>query len=372
MAGTVGPERRSRHRRTRRPVLTLALPLALAVVLPALLGNAPALAQRAEPRLTPAPMPTAALPKLTPVGPVRGPALNPKALVQTAPRVAAALSAPIVPGKPAAPPPAPSQAKPAEPEPARPVAPASAPPALIPSPAPAAPPASSSQERTAARVSPPSPPPVPPAPAAEPKPEPPKPEQAKPETPHSEPPSRRFVRTTEDVNLRAGPSRTARVVDELEGGARLEAMGPANDGWVPVGRNGKALGYIAEGYLTAETAGRGKTATAATANSATPEPRPAVPGRYAKASREDTGCALPDDFPASRRRATIAGGSVARVLADANLRVAPACDAKVQDVLERGETVTVLDAVGSWYRVGRGGRTLGYVGASLLEERGRR
>lgn len=171
------------------------------------------------------------------------------------------------------------------------------------------------------------------------------------------------MRTTEDVNLRAGPSRSARVVDELTGGTRLEVMGPADDGWVPVGRNGRRLGYIAESYLTAERGGQAKAAAPATGSHAVP------PGSYAKASREDTGCALPEDFPTVRRRAAIAGGQTARVLAHANLRFAPACDAKVKDVLERGETVTVQEAVGSWYRVGRGGRTLGYVGASLLEAR---
>lgn len=90
------------------------------------------------------------------------------------------------------------------------------------------------------------------------------------------------------------------------------------------------------------------------------------PGRYAKASRADNGCALPDDMPSAKRRAPLPDGTVARVLADANLRVAPACDAKVADVLENGDRVTVLDATGSWYRVGRKGRTLGYVGAALL------
>ena len=55
-----------------------------------------------------------------------------------------------------------------------------------------------------------------------------------------------------------------------------------------------------------------------------------------------------------------------RVRAAANLRVAPFCDAKVADVLERGETVTVMTAFGSWYEVGRNGRSLGFVGASLL------
>lgn len=104
---------------------------------------------------------------------------------------------------------------------------------------------------------------------------------------------------------------------------------------------------------------------------------PAVPSAtsfkgYAKASREDRGCALPDDMPEKRRPPAIAVGATARVLADANLRVAPFCDAKVADVLEDGETVTVLGAHGAWYQVGRRGRPLGYVGAALLAETKRR
>ncbi|NUB29358.1 hypothetical protein GAY30_31740 [Azospirillum brasilense] len=93
-------------------------------------------------------------------------------------------------------------------------------------------------------------------------------------------------------------------------------------------------------------------------------------GGYAKASKEDRGCALPghitEERSANTRRPTIAVGTRVRVRAAANLRVAPFCDAKVADVLERGETVTVMAAFGSWYEVGRNGRALGFVGASLL------
>lgn len=93
-------------------------------------------------------------------------------------------------------------------------------------------------------------------------------------------------------------------------------------------------------------------------------------GGYAKASKEDRGCALPghitEERSANTRRPTIAVGTPVRVRAAANLRVAPFCDAKVADVLERGETVTVMAAFGSWYEVGRNGRALGFVGASLL------
>ncbi|CAO3415953.1 SH3 domain-containing protein [Azospirillum argentinense] len=93
-------------------------------------------------------------------------------------------------------------------------------------------------------------------------------------------------------------------------------------------------------------------------------------GGYAKASKEDRGCALPgpiaEERSADTRRPAIAVGTRVRVRAAANLRVAPFCDAKVADVLERGETVTVMAAFGSWYEVGRNGRALGFVGASLL------
>ncbi|MBP2292328.1 SH3 domain-containing protein [Azospirillum rugosum] len=87
---------------------------------------------------------------------------------------------------------------------------------------------------------------------------------------------------------------------------------------------------------------------------------------YAKASREDRGCALPDDLPETRRAPALSVGAIARVRADANLRVAPFCDAKVKDVLEDGETVTVTGVHGAWVEVSRRGRVLGYVGAALL------
>lgn len=98
---------------------------------------------------------------------------------------------------------------------------------------------------------------------------------------------------------------------------------------------------------------------------ARPPAAPSFKG-YAKASREDRGCALPDSMPETRRAPALTVGAVARVRADANLRVAPFCDAKVKDVLEDGETVTVTGVHGAWVEVSRGGRVLGYVGAALL------
>ncbi|MBK3737038.1 hypothetical protein GAY29_28995, partial [Azospirillum brasilense] len=111
---------------------------------------------------------------------------------------------------------------------------------------------------------------------------------------------------------------------------------------------------------------------AAPAPAAVAESAPAnrFKGGYAKASKEDRGCALPghitEERGANTRRPAIAAGTRVRIRAAANLRVAPFCDAKVADVLEKGETVTVMAAFGSWYEVGRNGRSLGFVGASLL------
>lgn len=272
-----------------------------------------AAAQKPEDRFTPLPAPTVALPRLTPSDGARAEGLTPGAAWQPPPVVAPPLSPIRVPGTPPTPPQA-GKARPAMgPSPAAP--PPEPPAAILVKPADAAPIRS-----------------------AEPAPPPPAP--------------RRVVITVADVKLRAAPGTGARVVDELERGTRLDAIGPERDGWIPVGRGGKALGYVAAGYV-------------ADARPATADSHP-KPGRYAKASRADNGCALPDDVPSAKRRAPLPNGTVARVQADANLRVAPACDAKVADVLESGDRVTVLEAAGSWYRVGRNGRTLGYVGAALL------
>ncbi|MBP2232856.1 uncharacterized protein YgiM (DUF1202 family) [Azospirillum agricola] len=285
-----------------------------------------AAAQPPEERFTPSPSPTVAMPRLTPSDSAQTTGLTPGAALQPAPVPAPPLSPIQVPG----PPPAAlrTSASPAAPGPAKPARP---------TPLPAQPPT------TAAT---PAEPPAPPAPSPPPPP-PPVPDRP----PAAVSVTRRAVVATAAVKLRAAPRSDARALDQFERGDRLEALGPAVNGWVPVGRNGRSLGYVAADYLA--------DATKPT------EAKPAL-GRYAKASREDKGCALPDDIPTARRRAPLPAGSVARVLADANLRVAPACDARVEDVLESGERVTVLEAAGSWYRVGRKGRTLGYVGAALL------
>ena len=130
-----------------------------------------------------------------------------------------------------------------------------------------------------------------------------------------------------------------------------EAIGAPVNGWQRVGRAGKPQGYVTGTYLT----------EAAAEPASSPKP-----GRYAKADREDRGCALPGDLPERAQTARLPQGTVARLRAAGNLRVAPVCDAKVLDVLDTGERVTVMEAVGGWYRVGRNGKALGYVGAALL------
>ncbi len=287
----------------------------LAVTLLGLLALpvADAAAQKPDDRFTPLAAPTVALPALTPADGAKAEGLTPGAALQPMPLVAPPLSPLRVPG--------------AAPSPGSPAARTTA----------AKPPQPSVTK-----------PAQPPTVTASP--------TAPPDAPEPPPPPSRAVVTTADVNLRAAPAPGARVVDGLERGTRLEIAGPttdnpAADGWLRVVRNGKTLGYVAADYV----------AEAKPANA-----QPVKPERYAKASRADNGCALPDDMPATRRRAPLPIGSVARVQADANLRVAPACDAKVADVLDSGERVTVLDAAGSWYKVGRKGRAAGYVGAALL------
>ena len=162
---------------------------------------------------------------------------------------------------------------------------------------------------------------------------------------------------TAGIYLRATPDAKGRVLDTVEKGEQVTAFDAPANGWQRVGRTGKPQGYVTSAYL----------AEAAPARPANAEPAAAPkPGRYAKADREDRGCALPDDLPGRVKRPQLAAGSIARLRAAGNLRVAPVCDAKVLDVLEAGERVTVLEAVGGWYKVGRKGKALGYVGAALL------
>ncbi|PWC80988.1 hypothetical protein TSH100_28460 [Azospirillum sp. TSH100] len=175
-------------------------------------------------------------------------------------------------------------------------------------------------------------------------------------------PVRRTMTATAGIYLRATPDAKGRVLDTVEKGEQVTAFGAPANGWQRVGRAGKPQGYVTSAYL-AEAA----PARSASADPASAMPKaPPKPGRYAKADPEDRGCALPGDLPGRMKRPQLSGGTVVKLRAAGNLRVAPVCDAKVLDVLEAGERVTVLEAIGGWYRVGRKGKTLGYVGAALL------
>ncbi|CBS85461.1 SH3 domain-containing protein [Azospirillum lipoferum] len=197
---------------------------------------------------------------------------------------------------------------------------------------------------------------VPPLPQVKPQPEP--AGQPAPKEPEKTVAARRTMVATAGIYLRATPDAKGRVLDTVEKGDRVEAFGAPVNGWQRVGRAGKPQGYVTTAYLTEVAADRGEPAS------------PAKPGRYAKADREDRGCALPDDLPRVQseraQTARLPQGTVARLRAAGNLRVAPVCDAKVLDVLNTGERVTVMEAIGGWYKVGRKGKALGYVGAALL------
>lgn len=197
---------------------------------------------------------------------------------------------------------------------------------------------------------------APPLPRVKPQPEP--AGQPVPKEPEKTVAARRTMVATAGIYLRATPDAKGRVLDTVEKGDRVEAFGAPVNGWQRVGRAGKPQGYVTTAYLTEVAADRGEPAS------------PAKPGRYAKADREDRGCALPDDLPRVQSEraqpARLPQGTVARLRAAGNLRVAPVCDAKVLDVLDTGERVTVMEAVGGWYKVGRKGKALGYVGAVLL------
>lgn len=316
----------------------LALSLAILAAVPGI-ANA---AASAEERITPAPPPSAALPRLTPRGDV---ALNPYPAAP--PQVAPPLSPVRTPGAPPKTPtvkPTASAAKPPTPPPA---VQTEAPPVVKPA-------------QPSPNVSP--PPPVEAAPTSDSAPvDPPQPDTVKATPPiPAKADSRRTVVTTAGVYLRAAPNSKGRVIDALDRGEKLEVVGTAPDGWVQVGRKGKSVGYIAADYLT------GAQPAKPSANGDTPASAPSVPSSYAKAARGDRGCTLPDDLSPPKQRAMLPVGSRARVTADANLRVAPVCDAKVLDVLDAGERVTIQGVSGSWYQVARRNRMIGYVGAALL------
>ncbi|HYF90127.1 SH3 domain-containing protein [Azospirillum sp.] len=312
-------------RRAAALVLLLAAPSGVLAQMPA---------ETPAERFTPPAAPIVALPRLTPARPV-SPLPNPAVVWEHPPEVPAPLS-PV--GPQAGPAPAPIRtptpvARTPEPKPAdlhntdqrtaeTGQAPAAVPPLppVKPQPEPAARPAPNEQEKTAA--------------------------------------ARRTMIATAGIYLRATPDAKGRVLDTVEKGDRVEAFGAPVNGWQRVGRAGKPQGYVTSAYLTEAAGDRGDPAS------------PTKPGRYAKADREDRGCALPGDLPRVQseraQTARLPRGTVARLRAAGNLRVAPVCDAKVLDVLDAGERVTVMEAVDGWYKVGQKGKALGYVGAALL------
>lgn len=305
---------------------------ALALLLGGLFGcPAGALADSAAERLTPSPAPIVALPRLTPAQAL-SPPLTPGVLWEHPPEAPGPLSGPLLPPglQPAPPPVAAAAAKAPDPKAAE------APPAVRIPPLPAMKPQAETAPQLVAK------------------------EPASQEAPARQPsvvPTQRPMTATAGIYLRATPDAKGRVLDTVEKGERVTAFGAPSDGWQRIGRSGKPQGYVTSAYL----------AEAVPTRTAGTEPATAAkPGRYARADREDRGCALPDNLPGRVQRPKLSGGTVARLRAAGNLRVAPVCDAKVLDVLEAGDRVTVLEAVGGWYKVGRKGKSLGYVGAPLL------
>ncbi|CAO3399444.1 SH3 domain-containing protein [Azospirillum palustre] len=310
----------------------------LRIAAPALLLGGPfgcpagALADSSAERLTPSPAPIVALPRLTPAQAL-SPPLTPGVVWEHPPEAPGLLSAPLSPPglHPAPPPVAAAATKAPDPNAAE------APPAVKAPPLPAMKPQVETAPQAVAKE-----------PASQ---------EAPARQPSVVPAQQRPMTATAGIYLRATPDAKGRVLDTVEKGERVTAFGVPSDGWQRIGRSGKPQGYVTSAYL----------AEAVPTRTAGTEPATAAkPGRYARADREDRGCALPDDLPGRVQRPKLSGGTVARLRAAGNLRVAPVCDAKVLDVLETGERVTVLEAVGGWYKVGRKGKALGYVGAPLL------
>lgn len=303
-------------------------------------------------RLSPAATPIVALPRLTPTQAL-SPPLTPGVVWEHPPEAPAPLSPPgprpaLADSTAGRAPTAPTTVKPPDAKPAE------APPAIAVPPLPPIKPQINPLGDVALR-------PAPAATAEKPVAE--KPITAEPPTkPPTAAPARRSVTATAGIYLRATPDADGRVLDTVEKGEQVTAFGPPVDGWQRVGRDGKPQGYVAGDYL-AEAAPNRTANAEPTAAAPTAAPKP---GRYAKADPEDRGCALPGDLPERAQHPRLSGGTVARLRAAGNLRVAPVCDAKVLDVLDAGERVTVLEAVGGWYKVGRKGKALGYVGAALL------
>jgi SH3-like domain-containing protein len=142
--------------------------------------------------------------------------------------------------------------------------------------------------------------------------------------------------TTASVTLRGGPSADAAMVDELTPGTEVRVVaGPQAAEWTRVRTADGQQGYIRSSYLA---------------------------GREPKPDPSETVC----EAGGAVEAAPISPGGSGRALADANLRAAPSCDARVLDVLNRGARVTVIDREGDWYRVEGQGWQRVYVHRSML------
>ncbi len=160
----------------------------------------------------------------------------------------------------------------------------------------------------------------------------------------------RLVHTKDDVFLRATPGGNGKILDALKPGVVLELRSDKDNGdWVQVFRNGKALGYVAKSYLIDRAPGQA-------AATQPPKAQPATP------QSKGDGCAT---LPSSAHK-PLHEGAIARALTDTKIRQSPACNAKVLDILEEDDKVTVIGLTGAWYHVARKGRTLGYISAPLL------
>lgn len=145
-----------------------------------------------------------------------------------------------------------------------------------------------------------------------------------------------YARTA--LYVRARPSAESRIVDGLLPGDALRRIGGETDeGWVRVSRDGEVLGWVAARFLTAR-----------------PPPRRA----------EDRACVPPDEERATAAR--VAVGSRGRAVTDAYVRAEPSCSARVIDLLEEGQTVTVTARTGDWYEVRGQGWPRAYVAVPLL------
>lgn len=97
----------------------------------------------------------------------------------------------------------------------------------------------------------------------------------------------------------------------------------------------------------------------------TAEKPPKTEKRYGGArEREESGCELPEDLPPFN--GPVLPGTLMRGWVAANMRRAPNCYARILDVLELGNTVTVLEYDNGWYRVTGQEWSSVWIGAKLL------